>query len=223
MLSIHDVMPATLPAVKRLSDQAQALGWPPPTLLVVPGCDWSTPDLQQLHEWQAQGHALAGHGWRHQITHYGGIYHRIHSMLVSRDVAEHLSLNAEAILALMRRCHAWFAKQGLIPPHLYVPPAWALGRLPLSRLSEQPFAAVEMLQGVYSVKAQQWQMRALLGYEAGNGLQAMALRVSNAINRKRARHAGLRIGLHPNDAALPLADALWRDLAAFSPQPPTND
>lgn len=218
-LSIHDVMPQTLSRVDDLIATTHAHGWPPPVLLVVPDAGWDATGIQQLRAWQAAGHELAGHGWQHRISHYGGLWHRLHSALISRDVAEHLSLDAEGILALMQRCFDWFGDQGLGRPTLYVPPAWALGRLPLSRLSEQPFETVETLRGIYSVSDQRWRYRALLGYEAGNTFQRMALQVSNAMNRKRAPQAGLRIGLHPCDASLPLADALMADLNRFRPQP----
>ncbi|AUB77908.1 hypothetical protein BBH56_01430 [Spiribacter roseus] len=221
-LSIHDVMPDTLTPVTALIDRCRRHGWPPPTLLVVPGRDWDRAGISQLQRWQADGHPLAGHGWRHAIDGFGGIGHRVHSALISRRVAEHLSLDAEGILALMRRCHAWFGRHDLTPDGLYVPPAWALGALPLRRLDEQPFSLVETLRGIHSRADGRWRYRALLGYEAGNRLQKAALQVSNAVNRRRAPAAGLRIGLHPHDAQLPLAGAMDRDLARFSPRPPAG-
>ncbi len=54
-------------------------------------------------------------------------YHRLHAALISRDVAEHLSRPAHELVALVHRCHGWFAAHGLPAPTLYVPPAWALG------------------------------------------------------------------------------------------------
>lgn len=221
-LSIHDVMPETLSRVEALIDTTTRAGWPPPVLLVVPDAGWDAQGIQKLRDWQARGHELAGHGWQHQISGYGGLWHRIHAALISRDVAEHLSLDAEGILNLMQRSFAWFGEQGLTRPSLYVPPAWALGSLPRHRLDEQPFEQVETLRGIYSVSEGIWRYRALLGYEAGNGFQRLALELSNALNRKRAPRAGLRIGLHPYDASLPLADALVTDLNRFRPQP-TDD
>lgn len=221
-LSIHDVMPDTLTRVQALIDLCRDAGWPPPVLLVVPGAGWDAGGLATLRQWQADGHELAGHGWRHRVERYGGAWHRLHGALISRDVAEHLALDTEGILALMRRCHAWFQDQGLMPGPLYVPPAWALGTVPLARLGEQPFGAVETLRGIYSLASARWRYRALLGYEAGNGLQHRALRISNAMNRIRAPRAGLRIGLHPQDGQLPLAGAMRADLARFSPRPPAG-
>ena len=221
-LSIHDVMPDTLAQVRSLIDLCHACGWPPAVLLVVPGAGWDDEGIETLRRWQADGHELAGHGWRHRIERYGGLWHRLHGAFISRDVAEHLALETEGILALMRECHAWFEARDLAPPALYVPPAWALGALPRARLGEQPFACVETMRGIYSVASGRWCYRALLGYEAGNGLQHRALQISNAVNRARASRAGLRIGLHPRDAQLPLAGAMRRDLVRFSPRPPAG-
>lgn len=216
-LSIHDVMPETLHQVRALIAECQASGWPPATLLVVPGRQWTPAGIAQLHEWQADGHPIAGYGWVHGITAYGGLKHRIHGALISRRVAEHLCLDAEGILALMRRCYAWLFVQGLHRTSLYVPPAWALGHLPLHRLAEQPFPRVETLRGIIDVSTGRWQARALLGYEARNAFQHRALRLSNALNRLRAPFAGLRIGLHPRDLTLSLANDLRADLWRFSP------
>lgn len=221
-LSIHDVMPSTLDAVEDLIGRCLAYGWDPPVLLVVPGRTWDENSLARLRCWAKAGHPLAGHGWHHEIDDFGGLWHRIHSGLISKRVAEHLCLDAAGILALMRRCHAWFIDQGLSPSGLYVPPAWALGSLPRRRLVEQPFSHVETLRGIYSVTEGRWRYRRLLGYEAGNRFQQAALTVSNALNRGRPPAGGLRIGLHPRDAQLPLAGALERDLARFSPRRPAG-
>ena len=221
-LSIHDVMPDTLEAVGSLIARCRVHGWPPPVLLVVPGREWDDDGIAQLQRWQAEGHPLAGHGWQHGIDAFAGLWHRLHGALISRRVAEHLCLDAEGILALMRRCHAWFHTHGLTPDGHYVPPAWALGALPRRRLGEQPFTSVETLKGIYSLADRRWHYRALLGYEAGNGFQKRMLTVSNAINRCRPPGAGLRIGLHPHDAQLPLANVMERDLARFSPRPPAG-
>ena len=107
-LSVHDVMPHTLDRVRALLGGPLSrfpAGHVP--LLVVPGREWNEADLAQLRDWQAAGHPLAGHGWMHRVERYGGWRHRVHAALISRDVAEHLALEAEGILDLMCRCHAW--------------------------------------------------------------------------------------------------------------------
>jgi hypothetical protein len=51
-------------------------------------------------------------------------------------------------LGLMRRCHGWFADNGLSSPTLYVPPAWALGDLGCRHLCGLPFRSAGTLLGL---------------------------------------------------------------------------
>lgn len=215
-VSIHDVMPETLEPVAGLLALAQRAGWARVTLLVVPGLDWDATGIARLRRWQAEGHRLAGHGWRHQAETLRGLRHRLHSRLLSRQVAEHLALDAEGILALMRRCHAWFPAQGLAAPTLYVPPAWALGPLPASRLAAQPFRRVETLAGIRNARNGRLRVSPLLGYEADSRRRIAALRGSNALARGLARWRQPRLALHPFDGHLPLARDLVADLYRFA-------
>lgn len=216
-LSIHDVMPETLPQVARLLAAAEDAGWRRVTLLVVPGRAWTPDTLARLRAWQRAGHRLAGHGWRHRVDAVRGLRHHLHSRLISRDVAEHLALDADGILALMRRCHGWFQAAGLRPPRLYVPPAWALGALPRRRLNEQPFRLVETLGGVHDLRRRRWRPWPLLGYEADTPGRARALRLANAAARRLGRRCRPRLALHPFDERLALARDLGGDLARFAP------
>lgn len=218
-LSIHDVMPETLPECARLLDAAQAAGFHRVTLLVVPGRAWDEAGLGLLRRWQAQGHRLAGHGWRHRASRIAGVRHRLHSQLISRNVAEHLALDAAGILALMRRCHRWFVHAGLRPPHLYVPPAWALGPIPRRRLAGQPFRFVETLGGIHDLRRGRWTPRPLLGYQADTPKRAATLRVVNAAARGITRWGPRpRLALHPADDRLALAADLQADLQRFAPR-----
>lgn len=215
-VSIHDVMPETLEPVAGLLALARRAGWARVTLLVVPGLDWDAGGIARLRRWQAEGHQLAGHGWRHQAEALRGLRHRLHSRLLSRQVAEHLALDPGGILALMRRCHAWFPAQGLAAPTLYVPPAWALGPLPVSRLAAQPFRRVETLAGIRDARSGRLRVSPLLGYEADSRRRAAALRGSNALARGLARWRQPRIALHPFDGHLALARDLVADLYRFA-------
>lgn len=215
-VSIHDVMPETLEAVAGLLALAGRAGWARVTLLVVPGLDWDTAGIARLRHWQAEGHQLAGHGWRHHVEAIRGLRHHLHSRLISRHVAEHLALDAEGILALMRRCHAWFPAHGLAAPTLYVPPAWALGPLPAARLGAQPFRRVETLAGIRDARSGRLEASPLLGYEADGRLRAAALRSSNALARALARWRQPRLALHPFDGELALAPDLAADLYRFA-------
>ncbi|MFT6341099.1 MAG: putative deacetylase [Alcanivorax sp.] len=176
------------------------------TLLVVPGRDWQTADLDWLHQLQQQGYPLAGHGWLHRCEPPISLYHRLHSLLLSRRVAEHLSLSASGIEALIRNCHQWFVDQGLQPCELYVPPAWAMGAIHRQQLADMPFRLFETLSGVYDALAQKMHPLPLVGFEADTPLREWLLRGFNHLNWRRASHSDqpLRIGIHPQDLSLRL-------------------
>ena len=205
LVSIHDVMPETRQQVSQilalLPQAPQAV-----TLLVVPGRDWQTADLDWLHQLQQQGYPLAGHGWLHRCDPPISLYHRLHSLLLSRRVAEHLSLSASGIEALIRNCHQWFVDQGLQPCELYVPPAWAMGAIHRQQLADMPFRLFETLSGVYDAQAQKMHPLPLVGFEADTPLREWLLRGFNHLNWHRASHSDqpLRIGIHPQDLSLRL-------------------
>ncbi|MEO1079155.1 MAG: DUF2334 domain-containing protein [Pseudomonadota bacterium] len=212
LLSIHDVMPETLDKVAALRGECMDLGMAPPSLLVVPGLAWGREERATLHRWESEGSELIAHGWKH-TTRPRRLYHRLHAALLSRNVAEHLDLRADAVLALMRRSRDWFAAEGLVPPRTYIPPAWALG-IPARRLAELPFRSVEVLRGVILINAQEIVMKPLplAGFEADTALRATTLRLWNrrAERRSAARGQALRIAVHPHDGDLLMASDLRR-------------
>lgn len=181
-------------------------------LLVVPGRDWGREDLDWLRDLQARGYRLAGHGWYHRCGPPRTLYHRLHSLLLSRDVAEHLSLDAAGIKQLIRDNRAWFVEQGLEPPALYVPPAWALGAIDRDELRALPFRYYETLTGLYDARANRFLRLPLVGFEADTAGRAAVLRLSNWLNLCLARLSGrpVRLGLHPHDRDHRLADDLDR-------------
>lgn len=219
IVSIHDVMPDRLDRVERLLERVAAR---PVYLLVVPGLDWRARDIDRLRGWVDRGHRLAGHGWRHRIERFGGLRHRLHGALISRRVAEHLERDADGIVALMTRCRQWFPEHGLSSPSLYVPPAWALGRVPVWRLGSTGFTAVETLSGIVAHvdtpgvgphAGEAWRFRRLplLGYEVDTRWRALAVRASNGLNRWISRwHGPIRFGLHPDDLSHRLAGDIER-------------
>ncbi len=216
LVSLHDVMPGTLGAVRAQLQLLANHGVDRATLLVVPGLDWSARSIEQLHRWQADGHELAGHGWLHRAGQVRGLRHRVHAALLSRDCAEHLALTAAEIASLLRRCHAWFGERGLLPPTLYVPPAWALGAAPRAAYAEAGFRQVEHLQGLWDLDSGTLQRIPAVGYESISAWRAVAVKASNAGNRVLARHMGwLRLGLHPRDLQLPLRGEALRDIDAL--------
>lgn len=213
LISIHDVMPETRQHVQALLDKIPR-SVPPQAvlLLVVPGRGWSDEDRDWLSSVQHQGYSLAGHGWLHRCAPPRSIYHRLHSALLSRDVAEHLALDGDTITRLIRDNFQWFEQQGLVPPELYVPPAWASGPIIRSTLSTLPFRYYETFTGIYDTEKDQFRRLPLIGFEADTFIRATVLRLFNGVQLCLARwlRRPVRIAIHPYDEELRLA----RDLQA---------
>ncbi len=210
LISIHDVMPETL---TRVGEHIQALrsnGHEAITLLVVPGRHWEHADLAQLARWQMEGLELAAHGWHHHAERLRGPYHWAHAALISRRAAEHLALDGDAIAALMQAAHDWFDDNGLATPTTYVPPAWALGPIAYQALRRLPYKRIEVTNGLLMPDTGTVTRLPLVGFEADTALRARFLRGWNRWQAAEARRRGktLRIGIHPTDHELRLADEL---------------
>lgn len=214
LVSIHDVMPETLSDVEELLRRCRHASLCPVTLLVVPGRDWRPAELDQLRGWVADGHELAGHGWHHRCRSIRGLRHRLHSWLLSRNVAEHLSLGGDEIAQLMKECRAWFREHGFDPPSLYVPPAWALGEVSAAQREAMGFEMVETLSGVLFLRSGLRRRLPLVGFEADRQFRCWPLGGWNALSRAFARRwtRPLRIAIHPHDQRLLLRQDLERTL-----------
>jgi hypothetical protein len=206
LISIHDVMPHTLVRVEKL------LEWIPErlqrnlVLLIVPGHCWTSSQILRLRKWQQDGFILAGHGWQHQADTIRGAYHRLHAALISRNAAEHLSLSEMAIASLLNRNAAWFREQGLQPPDLYVPPAWAMGPVSQAVLRHAPFDYYETASGIYNRMTRTRRCLPLIGFEADTLLRKYALENWNALNKfLTGENRPVRIAIHPYDDQLLLA------------------
>jgi len=214
LVSIHDVMPETLPKVWAILRFLEALAVFPVTLLVVPGCQWSKHDIDQLRSLQAAGYELAGHGWRHRAKRIAAAWHRLHAGLISRNEAEQLSLSKEEIIHMITACYSWFSQSGLEPPVLYVPPAWAMGRLRKKELKFLPFRFHEMQTGVYDAACGRMVYLPVTGYMADTRFRVKALKITNLINQY-VFPGPLRIAIHPQDLNLGLAGDLKTHLGKF--------
>lgn len=210
LVSIHDVMPATLDRTRGIFERLHSAGLVPVTLLVVPGTGWDARAIEALKAMVAEGAELAGHGWCHQVGRIRGPKHWLHSRLISRRAAEHLALSRFGILRLMLRNRAWFADHGLPAPQLYVPPAWAMGPVPPGLLDRLPFDFHETLSGVYDARARSFHRLPMAGFETDTALRAAFVAGFNRLNRIWARSSDrpLRLGIHPFDFDLRLADSL---------------
>ena len=210
LVSIHDVMPVTLGKVCAIFDKLHDANQLPVTLLVVPGLDWQPEQLDTLRALVDRGAELAGHGWCHRAKSIRGLWHRIHSTFVSRDVAEHLALDRAGCVQMMQECFGWFDEHDLPSPDLYVPPAWAMGAARRADLDVLPYERYETMGGVY-VANQGFLKLPMIGFEADTAFRAFACRAWNRMNKGWAERAGaLRIGIHPNDFELRLGDDVAR-------------
>jgi predicted deacetylase len=214
LVSIHDVMPSTLELTGELLAKCRQNDVDVVTLLVVPGLEWKPAGLEQLKRWCDAGCELAGHGWTHRCREIKGAYHRIHSWVLSRAVAEHLCLDARQITQLMKSCGEWFEDCGLETPSLYVPPAWALGNVSIESLSQTPFRLVETLSGVTDLRSRRSTRLPLVGFEADTAVRQWSVAAFNRFGIWKARRSGkpLRVSIHPKDHQLRLREALDRVL-----------
>lgn len=219
ILSIHDVSPRSLPKVQEILATLTPRQVANCTLLVIPGVGWTPPTLNILREWQRRGCRLTGHGWCHRSLPPRTVYHWLHSRLVSRDAAEHLSRRPRELKSLLQGCYDWFAGAQLLPPDLYVPPAWAMGNLSKPALHALPFKMVEYANGVYHTQLGTFRPLPLVGFEADTPLRSLLLRGWNRINYAVAVRSGrpLRVAIHPFDLRLRLAAALRSLLALQQP------
>lgn len=214
-------MPSTIDRVAAIIDRLPAVCVEHLVLLVVPGLDWQPEHIERLKAWQRSGIRLAGHGWTHEVREIRGWYHRLHSLVLSRRAAEHLSLTAEEIEALMQRNHRWFEDNGLISPDYYVPPAWALGEISMDRLQAMPWRYLETTSQLVDLKSQRRRWLPLVGFEADTATRQLLLSVINRLNEwLSSRSRPLRISIHPFDYDYRMADqldALTRRVAVSLP------
>lgn len=213
LLSIHDVMPDTLGRVEHIVSELAKRGLGTVTLLVVPGSGWTPDSLRQLRKLAESGAEFAGHGWRHVVDDIRGLRHRAHSLLISRNVAEHLALSRSQIRSLIARCFEWFAANDLPQPALYVPPAWAMGPIGKDDLNRLPFSQYETLAGIYSSASRTFRHMPMTGFEADTAFRALSCRAWNFINLRAAGTSRpIRVAIHPRDLELLLATDLRRFL-----------
>jgi hypothetical protein len=210
--SIHDVSPETVAWADNMVVRLTSSGASPLMILIIPAGDWPSTALDVVGGWESAGHILALHGWDHQALRPNGVYHRLHSLMLSRDAAEHLSRDRAEMLTRIDRGRKWFESNGLREPAVYVPPAWALGAVRATDLEEGGFRWVETLTGIHDAKKGKQRLLPLVGFEADNAWRSAALRVSNAVNLAITRATGspIRVAIHPHDDAGLLAHDLDR-------------
>lgn len=215
--SVHDVTAQTMARAELLVDLLTAAGKSPLCILIVPaGEQWCTAHIATLKRWEREGHMLAAHGWRHKSEPPHGLYHRLHSALISRDVAEHLGRPRREVAGLVEQSSQWFTDVGLAQPQLYVPPAWARGAIEPADVARVGFRWLETLTGIHDLVSGDFHLLPLLGFEADTNARAGVVRASNQANLLlgAVMRKPVRVAVHPNDFELPLAGQLRRHLTS---------
>ncbi|MDJ0752415.1 MAG: polysaccharide deacetylase family protein [Ardenticatenaceae bacterium] len=209
IVTVHDVMPHTMPEVADIIKRLWPFPRPQICLLVVPGRPWTVDQRDQLRRWQESGFELAAHGWLHETERISTLYHQLHSKLISRNVAEHLSLTDQEVCALIRRNHAWWVQNGFEPPQLYVPPAWAMGRVSREQLAALPYRYYETTNGILDARMNVFKWLPLAGFESDNRWRKIALRIFNGLNLQiSSPNRPLRLSIHPYDFEYLLGDTI---------------
>lgn len=210
IISVHDVFPQSLKQVASIVDFADRHGLGPLILLISPGFAWKEDELRILGDLLARGHIPAGHGWNHDIQEFKGLYHRLHGLILSRRQAEHLALERRELKAMISECYFWFSQSQLPAPDLYVPPAWAMGRLTRQDLQELPFRWYETLTGIYDSRRDIFRRLPLMGFQADTAIRQVFLNLFNrtCLLAGRIVSRPVRVALHPFDFQLRLKDFL---------------
>ena len=80
------------------------------------------------------------------------LFHKLHSFILSRDVAEHLDLDSQAIIDLMNESHKWFLENNLGSPSLICATRLGFRLCQIQRFKGHPFEQVETTRGIYNAK-----------------------------------------------------------------------
>jgi len=201
-ISIHDVAPQNIDDIQYIIHTLNSVyKINKICILVIPGLNWSVKQIKQLRRWQNDGIEIAAHGWYHRAATNKTFYHKIHSLLMSDNCAEHLSKNSTEIFKTMNDSYNWFIRNGFQNPILYVPPAWALGKITKKDLSRLSFTHYECTTGI--IHKNKYCFLPLLGFEEKTYFRAILRRFFNSLNYFMAHFTGIiRISIHPDDFKL---------------------
>ena len=131
---------------------------------------------------------------------------------MSSNCAEHLSQDSNTVFNIMKKSYSWFIGNDLDAPKLYVPPAWALGKIKKESLSKLSFTHYECTTGM--IHNNKFCFIPLVGFEESTRTGALIRRFFNYFNYVMACFTGtIRIAIHPEDFNLYLKNDLLKYLS----------
>ena len=212
-ISIHDITPDNLKNVEKIKDLLQKkYNIKKICLLIIPGLNWKSNQINKIKKWQNSNCEIAAHGWIHKTGKKRTLYHIFHSLIISGDCAEHLSINKDCIIQIINKSYNWFFKNNFDIPNLYVAPAWALGNINNQDLIKLPFNTFESTTGI--TKNGKYIFLPLIGFKSNNYFRALLQKFANYLNFQFAKFVGvIRISLHPDDLNLYLSNDIHKYLS----------
>lgn len=156
---------------------------------------------------------MAARGWVHRCVRHKSLWHRLYGLILSHDVAEHLSLKSDDVTELMHKSGNWPVENGFEQPLLYVTPAVAIGKISKRAMRGCRHSQVETLSGVVFPKSGQTKRPPLVGFEADTLMRELALRVFNGVALRMPTTKPLRVSIHPFDHKLRLGKNLQQFLS----------
>ena len=211
-ISIHDVSPRNLNDVENIISRLDSkFNINKISILVIPGLNWKKKQLDKIKSWQNNGIQIAAHGWLHKSKKIKTIYHKLHSLIISAKCAEHLSKNRQDINRIISNSYNWFIENDFQRPYLYVPPAWALGKINRKDLQKLNFTHFECTTGF--IHNNKYRFLPLIGFEEKFLWKSLLRRFFNSFNFMLASFTGVvRIAIHPNDFNLYLKNDIEKYL-----------
>lgn len=214
---MHDVAPATLPAVERvlalLREREPAL---PVTQLVVPR--WhgqpSTPQFDRwLDEAAARGDELVLHGYTHRDDgRPRGLVDLLRRRVYTAGEGEFAALDARDAARRLRQGRLWFAAGGW-PLHGFVAPAWLMSEGTWEALADAPFDYTCTLRRLVSLPGRRaWRCRSLVYSTRAAWRRAASCAWNAGLARLQRQAPLLRLELHPPDADHAAVRQSWSGL-----------
>ena len=212
-ISIHDVTPYNLENIENIIYTLQKqYSINKICILVIPGLNWNIHQINKLQTLQKNGIEIAAHGWKHQAETNKTFYHKIHSLILSANCAEHLSKKRSDVFKIIKKSYDWFINNGFQKPLLYVPPAWSLGKIKFEDFKKLDFTYYECTTGI--IHNQKYRFIPLLGFEENTMIKGCLRRFFNKLNYIMAFFTGtIRIAIHPDDFNLYLKDDIVKYLS----------